>query len=154
MLPKDLTSRVRRSNHHFHVVQEDIDVLIPFFPYDSDSLRQLKVFLNSPTHVDPSEKPSSNHNSTLQNLETIRLVELDQPALIATRRNSSKLNALLLDYLTKESPLGPTVSRRVKCGSMERLSPEDLCIFYRYSALLKNTKKIVQNLLILHYHYL
>ena len=156
MIPKLLTSKIRNSKYPYHLVQEDLETPVPFYPDETESINQLKILLNSLTHIDSSDqrKPSLNKPSTLQNLEIIKLIELDQTSSNETKNNPSKLDALLLDYLTNDTFPGSTSTRKVKCGSVERLGPEDLCVFYRYSTLLKKTKKIVNSLLILRYHYL
>jgi len=148
MIPRHLNSRLKQSKFLHHLAQEDISTFTPFYPCEAESIHQLQVLLNSPTHHDSTDKrrTSLHPNSTLQNLEIIRLVELDQTSPNVPRRNSSKLNTLLLDYLSKDALVHSSPNRRIKCGSLERLGPEDLCIFYRYRSLLKKTKKIVNNL--------
>lgn len=150
MLPKQLTCRVKQAKYPYYLLEEDREATSTVYAQDSEPLHSIKGIFSSSIGIDHTlRRPSINPSCSLQNLDPLKIVNLEATSSFDPAGPSAKMKNLLTEYLTKDPYTSSVASRRMKCSSLERVQPEELSKFYKYSNVLKKTKQIVYILLII-----
>ena len=146
MFPNQLIQRVKKARLPYYITYEDLDEPITAFSGETDSVHQLRHLFWLPEPINPPNIINSLMNNQAPNhLDFLKPPESTQTINPNLNRYNAKVDTLLKEYIDKSSFVPQLATKRLKCSSLERISPAELCRFSTYKHLLKTTKKTVKN---------
>lgn len=124
---------------------EDIPDSPTVFLGFSRTLSSLKTLFGLPMNIQHLKNEFCvQTDTTIQNLGSRKPSEAEYSHSLSSKQFVYRIKARTQDYLRMEAYIREPEQRRIKCGSVDRFTPKQLCKFYSYDHLLRDTKKTVR----------
>lgn len=144
MFPNQFIQRVKKARLPYHLTYEDIEGPTAAYSGELDAVQELRQLFWLPEAVNPANTATSPHdNKPTAFLDVPKPTELPHSISLTHGRYSVRIENLLKEYIDHSAHASQLTNRKLKCSSLERVSPTELCKFSTFAHLLKTTKKTV-----------
>jgi len=142
MVTRQLMKKIKTSHFQSHMSDEEL-IATPLYA-GTTTFHEFKQLQYQQLNLESSKPPVVEVSSPSLQLDLPNSTNTLEPTLydITNKKTSTtKLGRVVRAYLQEEGSNKSLIKKRLKCASVEPVTPEDLSLFYRYKVTIKSTKK-------------
>jgi len=138
--------KIKSSHFQSHMSDEEL-IPTPLFA-GTATFHEFRQLQYQQLHLESSKPPAVEVSSPSLQLDLPNSTTALEPSLydiMNKKTSTTRLGRVVRAYLQEDGSNQVLMKKRLKCASVEPVTPEDLSLFYRYKVTIKSTKKKVNN---------